>query len=234
MRPCSGKSRTVGARLHADVPVLAWHSRKRTWGTSSSTVPCGSSALQVAKRQLVGENQRQLAALERTGNGGAADLLPIGPGLLIAHEEVLVIDAGQVKRQPQAIYLSPPHQTGVTERSIGRHDGDAVHHVIDHVVVRHAADGIRARAAGRLRTAITFSSPSSLASRAAVNEGWRERVEHQLVDIDARQKREHDGKHAPAVARTRRHFSGCTRQYPTSASDRRDRGDDGDRPAGIE
>jgi hypothetical protein len=51
---------------------------------------------------------------------GAADLLPIAPGLLVAHEEVLVVDAGQMKRQPPAGYISRPHQTGVTERSIRR------------------------------------------------------------------------------------------------------------------
>src|ERR1017187_510520 len=66
------------------------------------------------ERQLIGVNQRQLAALERTRNGRARDLLPIGPSLLVAHEEVLVIDAGQMKRQPQAVNLSRPHQTGVT------------------------------------------------------------------------------------------------------------------------
>ena len=99
----------------------------------------------MAKRQFIGENQRQLPALERPRDGGAADLLPVSPRLLVAHDEVLVIDAGQMKRQPQAVYISPPHQTGVTERSIGRHDRDAAHHVIDDVMVRHAADRIRAR-----------------------------------------------------------------------------------------
>ena len=95
--------------------------------------------------ELVGGNELQLPALERTGNGEAADLLPVGPRLLIAHDEVLVVDAGQVKRQPHPIDFSRPHQTGVTERSISGDDGGFTHDVVDDVVVRHAADRVRAR-----------------------------------------------------------------------------------------
>jgi hypothetical protein len=88
------------------------------------------------KRQLIGMHQLQLAAFERPRNRRAADLLPVRPSLFVAHDEVLVIDAGfQMKRQPQAVDLSPPHQTGVTERSIGRDDGGAAHHVVDYVMV---------------------------------------------------------------------------------------------------
>jgi hypothetical protein len=36
-----------------------------------------------------------------------------------------------MKGQAQTGYVSLPHQTGVTERSIGRNDGHATHHVIE-------------------------------------------------------------------------------------------------------
>ncbi len=40
---------------------------------------------------------------------------------------------------------SLPHQTGVTERSIGDDDGDAADRVVQNVVIRHLHDGVSAR-----------------------------------------------------------------------------------------
>jgi len=40
---------------------------------------------------------------------------------------------------------SLPHQTGVTERSIGDNDGDAADRIVQNVVIGHLHDGISAR-----------------------------------------------------------------------------------------
>src|SRR5579863_4165332 len=70
------------------------------------------------KGKFVGEDQRELRAFQRTRNGSSTDLLPIAACFFVAHEEILIIDAGQMKRQSAASHVSHPHQTGVTERSI--------------------------------------------------------------------------------------------------------------------
>src|ERR1022692_2360554 len=88
--------------------------------------------------------ERQLAPGQWARHGLAADLLPVSAGLLIAHQKVLVVDAGQMKCQPQSRYISSPHQTGVTERSIGRYDRNLVQHVVDYVMIGYVADRVSA------------------------------------------------------------------------------------------
>jgi hypothetical protein len=73
---------------------------------------------------------------KRTGDREAVDLLPIGAGLLISHQEVLVVDPSKVEAKIDAIYSSFEHQTGVTERSISSYDGTAGEGVVDDVMVR--------------------------------------------------------------------------------------------------
>ena len=72
----------------------------------------------------------------------AGDLLPPRAGLLVTHDEVLVVDAGQVKVQLATIYFSFPHQTGVTERSIGRNYGDPAHRVMQNVMIGHLPERV--------------------------------------------------------------------------------------------
>jgi len=75
----------------------------------------------------------------------AADLLPPAARLLIAHDEVLVVDAGEVKVQHPPVDCRFPHQTGVTERSISRHDRRAANRVLHDVVIAHQSNRIRNR-----------------------------------------------------------------------------------------
>src|SRR5207302_1756895 len=130
-----------GSLLHADVPVL-----RRIFGYESSVVFDDASlrllCFPKAERQFVGRDQDQIAALERTRDGSATDLLPIGSGFLVAHEEVLIVDSCKVKGQPQAVHVAPPHQTGVTERSIGRRDGHAAYNVVYDMVIRDTPDRV--------------------------------------------------------------------------------------------
>ena len=42
---------------------------------------------------------------ERSGNGAPGDLLPVASGLFVAHQEILVVDAGQMERQLQPVDL---------------------------------------------------------------------------------------------------------------------------------
>ena len=74
---------------------------------------------------LVVRHQPQPLALQRTVDRQADHLLPPGARLVVAHDEVLVVDAGQAERQPLAVDHRAPHQTGVTERSIRGDDGVA-------------------------------------------------------------------------------------------------------------
>ena len=69
--------------------------------------------------------------------GFAGYLLPPRAGLFITHDEVLIVDSGEMKVKHSPIDCSFPHQTGVTERSICRHDRSAADRVLDHVMIGH-------------------------------------------------------------------------------------------------
>src|SRR5439155_14517680 len=71
-----------------------------------------------AERDLVLQDRLEVVPLERAEHRLTRDLLPPAAGLIIAHNEVLVIDAREVKRELPAGYGRFPHQTGVAERSI--------------------------------------------------------------------------------------------------------------------
>src|SRR5438552_14776480 len=70
-----------------------------------------------AEAQFIHGDQFQARAAQRASDGGAGDLLPVGSSLLITHDEVLVIDAGEAKSQGPPRRLPLPHQTGVAQRS---------------------------------------------------------------------------------------------------------------------
>ena len=190
--PCSGNWMTVGTRF------------MRT--SQSSGLVLGSVLWRVLEHralrllrsprregQLVGMHQCELPALERTGDRGAADLLPIAARLLVAHEEVLIVDARQMKRQAQSRYISRPHQTGVTERSIRRDDRGPSYQVIDDMVITHGSDRIRTRAAADLHhDQLVVFVELCLAGRSEFR--LVEMVKHQLVNIHARKRREHTNK----------------------------------------
>ena len=91
------------------------------------------------------KNGFQALALERTLNRFASDLLPPGTRLHVAHDEVLVIDSCELEVQLPSAYCCFPHQTGVTERSIGGDDRSASDNVLDQMMVGHQAHRIRGR-----------------------------------------------------------------------------------------
>ena len=102
----------------------------------------GRFAFPLAEREFVAEDEIEPRALQRAVDGFAGDLLPPSAGLFIPHKEILVVDSRQIKMQDSTVYASRPHQTGVTERSIGDGHRHATDHVIHDVVICHFADGI--------------------------------------------------------------------------------------------
>src|SRR5208282_5202752 len=116
----------------------------RVFGYGREYLARGEFSSPLAETEFVAEDKFESCALQRAVDGLACDLLPPGPGLFVAHEEVLVVDAGQIEMQGSPVYGSRPHQTGVTERSIGDGDGHACNHVVEDMMIGHLADGISA------------------------------------------------------------------------------------------
>ena len=83
------------------------------------------------------KERAQLLPFQWSLNRFAGDLLPPRSGLFVAHDEVLVVDTGQMKVQHLAVYRCLPHQTGVTERSISRDDRRVSNHVLHQVMISH-------------------------------------------------------------------------------------------------
>src|SRR6185437_5127149 len=102
-------------------------------------------ALPDLEREFLVKDTLELPALQWTMDGFAADLLPPASRLFITHDEVLVVDTGEVKVQHPPVDCRFPHQTGVTERSISRHDRRAANRVLHDVVIAHQPDRIRNR-----------------------------------------------------------------------------------------
>ena len=96
---------TVGRRLMCTSQSLASYSEAYLRHCLQHRA-LGSSAFQVAKVSSSESTSVSCRPFQRTGDGSSADLLPIAPGLLVAHEEVLIVDAGQMKRQPPASDIS--------------------------------------------------------------------------------------------------------------------------------
>ena len=97
------------------------------------------------ERNLIVKDALELMALQWTMNRFATHLLPPASRLFIAHDEVLVVDAREMKVQHTPVDCRFPHQTGVTERSISRHDRRVANRVLHDVVIAHQPDWIRHR-----------------------------------------------------------------------------------------
>ena len=85
-----------------------------------------------------------MLALQWSGYGGPRYLLPIAPGLLIAHQEVLIVDAREVKVKFASVQAAGPDQTRVAERSIGDDNRQPVQSIIHNVVISHFANRVGA------------------------------------------------------------------------------------------
>src|SRR2546422_9821943 len=96
------------------------------------------------QRHLVSRNPAQALAAQLAQDAFAGDLLPPASGLLVDHEEILVVDADQMEAKDAAVYRTVPHQTGVTERSIGGQQRRRAELVIEHVMGGEVAHRIRA------------------------------------------------------------------------------------------
>ena len=94
------------------------------------------------KAELVLRQQAELCPFHRARNCGTRDLLPIAACLLIAHQEILVVDARQVKVQFASVQAAGPDQTRVAERSIGNNNRQSVQPVVHYMVIPHLADRV--------------------------------------------------------------------------------------------
>ena len=92
--------------------------------------------------KFVLRHEGELASLQGTGNGHPRYLLPVAASLLIAHQEILVVDAGQVEVKLASVDAAGPDQTRVAERSIGDNNRQLVQPVIHYVVISHLANRI--------------------------------------------------------------------------------------------
>jgi hypothetical protein len=91
------------------------------------------------------KNALELVALQWTMNRFACHLLPPRSSFIVTHDEVLVVDAREPEVQRPSFYCRFPHQTGVTERSIGGHDRHTANRVHHDVVITHQPDRISYR-----------------------------------------------------------------------------------------
>ena len=88
------------------------------------------------------EDTLEAVAFQRAEDSFSGYLLPPGAGLFIPHDEVLIVNAPEMKMEYASVYSRFPHQTGVTERSIGGHDRSATHRVLDQMVISHQPNWI--------------------------------------------------------------------------------------------
>src|SRR5262249_14980219 len=88
----------------------------------SQDLASGDFRLPLTESEFIRGDQIQGSPFERAIDGFAINLLPPRASFLVAHQEILVVDARQIKMQRSAVYGAGPHETRVTERSIG--DGD--------------------------------------------------------------------------------------------------------------
>jgi len=70
----------------------------------------GRFASPLPESEFVAEHEFQRCAPQRAIDGLAGDLLPPGSSFLVAHEEVLVVDAGNIKMQLASVdeFVSTP------------------------------------------------------------------------------------------------------------------------------
>ena len=80
-------------------------------------------------------DQLKLLTFGRAKDCFSGDLLPPRARLVILHDEVLVVYPRKMKLRAATCIGRFPHQTGVTERSVGDKDGYAANRVLHHMVI---------------------------------------------------------------------------------------------------
>src|SRR2546430_642672 len=88
------------------------------------------------------KHRTQLLRFQRAEDCFASHLLPPRARFIIAHDEVLVVDAGKMKVQHAPRNGCLPHQTGVTERSISRDNRCTSNHILDEMMISHQPNRI--------------------------------------------------------------------------------------------
>jgi len=88
------------------------------------------------------KNTLEALSFQWTLNRFAGYLLPPRASFAVAHDEVLVVNARELKMKLPSAYCRFPHQTGVTERSIGGDDRGAADNVLDQMMVSHESHRI--------------------------------------------------------------------------------------------
>ena len=111
-------------------------------GDRREHLPDRRFSLPQAEGQFITRDWLEGCSFQRAEYRLSRDLLPPGAGFPVAHQKILVIDAGKVEMQRSFADCPRPHQTGVAERSIGDGDGHSAHNIVEHVVVRHLADRV--------------------------------------------------------------------------------------------
>src|SRR6266542_553163 len=143
------------------------------------------------------KNRTEPLAFERALNCFTSYLLPPRACFFIVHDEVLVVNALQIEMKGTAVNCRLPHQTGVTERSIGGYDRGSTDDILHHVVIGHKANriGCRFPVAFNRQQYVSISHKCGIA-RLGVR-GVSEWIKHPLKMILARkpgsgQQRQHD------------------------------------------
>ena len=88
------------------------------------------------------KNRLEALSFQRTLDRFPGYLLPPRTSFEVAHDEILVVNARELKMKLPSTYCRLPHQTGVTERSIGGDDWGAADNVLDQMVVGHESHRI--------------------------------------------------------------------------------------------
>src|SRR6185295_10581993 len=133
------------------------------------------------------ENRPQPLAFEWSLDRFAGDLLPPRSGFFIAHDEVLIVDARQMEMKLPSVYRRLPHQTGVTECSISRHNRRPSHSVLNEMVISHLSN----RISGGLAVAVDGHHDVGVADKGGFVcfhvTGVGERIEHPLEMVLSRE-----------------------------------------------
>src|SRR5207248_11338352 len=87
--------------------------------------------------KLIQKHRLQTLTLERAKDRFAGYLLPPRTSLFISHDEILIVDTGEMKVQYSTVNSCLPHQTGVTERSISCTNWRAPYDVGHDVMIGH-------------------------------------------------------------------------------------------------
>src|SRR5882762_9311504 len=92
--------------------------------------------------EFIVRDRFEALAFGRAEDRFTGDLLPPRAGLFVLHDEVLVIYPSKMELRGATCIGCLPHQTGVTERSVGDKHRNASNHVLHYMVISYLTDRI--------------------------------------------------------------------------------------------